>query len=173
MNTTPTAPPRRKKLRYILPLVLIILIVLAAVLVPRYNRYLRERRAKEVRTALEAFRAAADQTWKTKGSISGITVEECLKTAAISPKVTAKWQFVIAWKMTDIYTTEMVDKLQDVNTNELAYVSPYKMVMAVAKAGNPVGEGIKIWYDGETNSYHGFGVDSRIEPDWSAVFPNP
>ncbi len=163
----------RNKLRYIVPIVLILLIVAAILVVPRYNRYLREKRAAEVKTALEALRSGVDQSWKNAGTISGITVEGALKDAGISQKVLEKWQFVIAWKLADIYTTEMVNKLKDVNTNEMVYVSPYRMIMAVATSENPLREGTKAWFEGDTNTYHGFGIDDKVEPDWITMFPNP
>jgi len=153
--------------------VLIILIIAAIIFVPRYNRYLKDKRAKEVKTALEALRNSVDQTWKNAGTISGITLEGALKDAGISQKIQDKWQFAIAWKLTDIYTTEMVNKLKDVNTNQFAYVSPYRLIMASATAKNPLKEGTKIWLNGDTNSYHGFGVDDKVEPNWSEIFPNP
>lgn len=159
--------------KYWILFILIILIVAAAFLIPRYNRYLRDKRATEIRTALEELRNTVDQSWKTRGSISGITLESALEEAGISQKIRDRWQFAIAWKLTEIYTTEMVDKLRDVSVNEMAYVSPYRMIMASAKAGGVPKEGTKIWFNGDTNSYHGFGVDDKVEPDWAAIFPNP
>jgi hypothetical protein len=55
----------------------------------------------------------------------------------------------------------------------MAYVSPYRMIMASAKGGAALKEGTKIWFNGETNSFHGFGIDDKVEPDWSVIFPNP
>lgn len=163
----------RGRTKYIILIILILLIVAAAFLIPRYNRYLKEKRAKEIRTALEEVRNAVDQTWKSAGSISGITLEGVLEQANISPKIRDKWQFAIAWKLTEIYTTEMVDKLKDVNTNQMAYVSPYRIIMASSKGSAGLKEGTKIWFSGDTNSYHGFGVDDKVEPDWADIFPNP
>lgn len=163
----------RSKLRYIIPIVIILLIIAAILVIPRYNRYLREKRGTEVKTALEALRSSIDQSWKNAGTISGITVEGAVKDAKISQKVLDKWQFVIAWKLADIYTSEMINKLKDVNTNEMVYVSPYRMIMAVATSKNPLKEGTKTWFVGDTNTYHGFGIDEEIEPDWATMFPNP
>lgn len=165
--------PKSRKTKIIVIMLVVVVIVAAILIIPRYNRYLKNSRAKEVSTALDALRLTIDQTWKTSGTISGITMESALAKAKISDKTTDKWQFVVAWKLVDVYTTEMVDKLKDVSTNQMAYVSPYKLIMAVAKAGNPVGEGTKVWYYGDTNLYHGFGIDEKVEPDWAAIFPNP
>lgn len=173
MPTVNEKPATRKKLKYMLAIIIIILIVAALFLVPRYNKWQREKRATEIRTALEAFRNSIDQAWKTSGSISGISVETAVRDAGISQKILDKWQFVVAWKMTDLYTLEMVNKLKDVSTNETVYIAPYKMIMAVATAKNPVGEGTKTWFAGDANSYHGFGYDGKIEPNWSTIFPNP
>jgi type II secretory pathway pseudopilin PulG len=162
-----------KKFRNIAIILIILALVIAIFVVPQYNKYKNAKRATEIRTALENLRNTVDQQWKSSGTISGITVEAALQKAEISPKLQDKWQFVIAWKLTDIYTTEMVEKLRDVNTNEMAFVSPYRMIMASALPGNPVREGTKIWFSGETNSYHGFGVDDKVEPDWTVMFPNP
>ncbi|MDD2228561.1 MAG: hypothetical protein PHY48_04015 [Candidatus Cloacimonetes bacterium] len=161
------------KAKVIIILSVVIIIVAAILIVPRYNRHLKNSRAKEVRTALDDLRLTIDQIWKTSGTISGITLEGAIQKANISDKTTNKWQLVVSWKLVDVYTTEMVDKLKNVSTNQMAYVSPYKLIMAVAKAGNPVGEGTKVWYYGDTNAYHGFGVDEQVEPDWSSIFPNP
>jgi type II secretory pathway pseudopilin PulG len=171
VNEVKNKPKGRAK--YIILAILVILIVAAIFLIPRYNKYLNNKRAVEIKIALEALRNSVDETWKSSGTISGITLESALQNAGISPKIQEKWQFAIAWKLTDIYTTEMVQKLTDVSTNQMAYVAPYRMIMASAKAQNPLKEGTKIWLDGDTNSFHGFGVDDRIEPDWTQIFPNP
>lgn len=163
----------KSKMKYILAIVLILIIVAAILVVPRYNRYLKARRAKEIMTAMEAIRTKLDQAWKTNGTASGITLENILKEANISPKVLNKWQFAIAWKRTDIYTTVMVNKLKDVSTNETVYVSPYRMILAVATEKNPLKEGTKLWFSGDENTYHGFGVDEKLEPIWAEMFPNP
>jgi type II secretory pathway pseudopilin PulG len=162
-----------KKLGYIVLAAVILLAIAALILVPKYQAHLRDKRAKEVKTALDAVRAGVDKYWKESGSISGIRVDSVVKEAGIKPKVTDNWQFVIAWKPAEIYTSEMVEKLKGVETNKLVYVSPYKMVMAVAKSGNPVGEGTKVWFIGDTNSYHGFGIDDEVEPDWAGILPEP
>lgn len=163
----------KSKMIYILPIVLILLIIASIILVPRYNRYLKAKRAKEIMTAMESIRLKTDQIWKTNGTISGITLQGILTEAQISPKLQQKWQFVIAWKQTDIYTTEMVQKLKDVSTNETVYISPYRMILAVATKDNPLKEGTKLWFAGDSNTYHGFGVDDEVEPVWTEIFPNP
>ncbi|HOH98009.1 MAG TPA: hypothetical protein PL188_06815 [Candidatus Cloacimonadota bacterium] len=162
---------RNWKLVSILAVVLIVLIAILGI--PPYLRWVKNIRAMEVKSALETLRDAVDDHWKTNGTISGITVDKALETAGISNKTKQKWQFVIAWKDTALYTSEMVDKLKDVNTNQLVYVSPYRIIMAVATARNPLREGTKTWFQGDTNSYHGFGVDEQVEPNWTELFPNP
>lgn len=173
MTTKTDQTPAKSKTKYIIIAILVLLAVAAVIFVPKYNRHLKDTRAAEIKTALEQFRASIDTQWKTSGSISGITVEGALQDAGIKASVLRKWNFVVAWKLSDIYTTQMVDKLKDVSTNEMAYVSPYRLVLAVATRDNPLGEGTKLWFNGDTNSYHGFGVDQQVEPDWSTVFPNP
>lgn len=164
---------KRSKLKYIIPVILIILIILAIIFIPKYNRYLNQKRAAEIRTALTAVQYVVDAQWKSRGSISGITIEQVMEEADISQKIQDRWQFVIAWKLTEIYTTELVEKLKDVSTHQTTYVAPYRMIMAVAKARNPLREGTKVWFIGDTNSFHGFGVDELVEPDWKEIFPNP
>jgi type II secretory pathway pseudopilin PulG len=173
MNEQPTPGFFRKNWKLVSILILIIIILIAILGIPPYRRWVNGKRALEVRTALESLRGAVDDYWKTNSTISGITIEKALEQAGIGNNTMQKWQFVIAWKDTDLYTTEMVDKLKDVNTNQLVYISPYRMIMAVATAKNPLKEGTKTWFEGDTNSVHGFGVDERVEPDWQSLFPNP
>ena len=168
---SPTRPTRKWKI--ILPAIVVLGLVAAAFIVPWNNRRLRAKRADEIRTALVAVRGAIDNQWKASGSISGITMEQAVKQAGLGKHLLDNWRFYAAWKLTDIYTAEMVEKLKDVSTNQLAYVAPYRLILAVATAANPLGEGTKIWLYGDTNTYHGFGVDELVEPDWSLVFPNP
>lgn len=153
--------------------IIILALVIVFLALPAYRKHVRTKTATEIRATLEALRNTVDNYWKTNGSISGITLDQALADAAISPKVLEKWQFAIAWKGTELYTTEMVDKLKDVNVNQMVYISPYRMILAVGTAQNPVREGIKLWFLGDTNSYHGFGADEAVEPDWSKIFPNP
>jgi len=162
-----------RKWRIIIPATLILGLIAAAFIVPWNNRRLYTKRSTEIRAALEAVRNAVDNQWKSSGSISGITMEQAIQEAGLGKRILDNWQFYASWKLTDIYTAEMVEKLKDVITNQTTYVAPYRMIMAVATAGNPVGEGTKIWLYGDTNTYHGFGVDERVEPDWSVIFPNP
>jgi type II secretory pathway pseudopilin PulG len=163
----------KSKMKYIVLAIFILLIIASILLVPRYNRYLKAKRAKEIMTAMESIRLKVDQIWKTNGTISGITLQGILADAEINPKLQKKWQFAIAWKQTDIYTTEMVEKLKDVSTNETVYISPYRMILAVATKDNPLKEGTKLWFAGDSNTYHGFGVDDAVEPVWAEFFPNP
>ncbi len=163
----------KSKAKIIIVASIIILIVLAIIIVPKIRTSINNRRAAEVKSALEDLRNSVDNYWKNNGSISGITLAGAVSDAKISTKTQDKWKFYIAWKETTLYTTEMVDKLKDVNVNQMVYVSPYRLIMAVATAKNPLREGTKTWFIGDTNSYHGFGVDEKIEPDWSVIFPNP
>ncbi|HOH46714.1 MAG TPA: hypothetical protein PLX59_02660 [Candidatus Cloacimonadota bacterium] len=166
--------PMSTKAKLRLALVIIIILGIAAlILIPRYNQMLRDKSAAEGKAALEALRLSVDNMWKSNGTISGITLDAALDAAEISPKLREKWQFAIAWKSTEIYTTEMVNKLQDMNTNDAVNVSPYRMIMVVAKADNRLREGSKIWFMGDNNQYHGNGIDDKVEPDWNMIFPNP
>jgi len=173
MNSSEKKPMSKKSKLILLALSIVILLVAAAILIPKYNNYLRNKRAAEIRTALEAVIQSVDNQWKQQSSISGITIEQAVAEAKLSKKITQNWEFVIAWKLTDIYTAEMMEKIKDVSTNETVFVAPYRMIMAYAKSGNPLGEGTKVWFLGDTNSYHGFGIDEKIEPDWKAILPNP
>lgn len=163
----------KRNWKLLIVVILVLIIVISILVVPRYRKYINNKRAVEVKTAMEALRTSVDDYWKSNGSISGITLDSAIATAGISPKVLQKWQFFIAWKETTLYTTEMVDKLKDVNVNRLVYVSPYRLILAVATKDNPVGEGTKLWFVGDSNEYHGFGLDALVEPDWKTVFPNP
>jgi len=162
-----------KKKLVIALVVILVLAILAAILIPRYNKYLRNKSATEGKLALEALRNSVDNYWKTNGSISGITIEKAIAEAGVKDKVVQQWQFAIAWKETTLYTTEMVDKLKDVNTNQMVYVSPYKMILAVATENNKLRQGTKIWFEGDTNQFHGYGIDEMVEPNWNTIFPNP
>lgn len=164
---------RKIKTRYLVIAIIVILIIAAIILIPRYNRYLQNKRAAEIRSALELVRNTIDQEWKSTGTISGIRMESILQKAEVPAKVSKNWTFVVAWKDSYLYTTEMVEKLKDVNDNSTVYVAPYRIILAYAKPENPLGEGTKIWFKGDTNSYHGFGVDTKIEPDWVEIFPEP
>lgn len=173
MNQKAEKGKPKSKLRYTIPLILIILVIAAILIVPRYNSYLKNKRAAEIKTAIETVRLHVDQAWHKAGTISGIKLENVIKQAGISPKVLNNWQFYVSWKQTDVYTTEIVNKLKDVNPNQTIYVAPYRMILAVATADNPVGEGTKVWFSDASNSYHGFGIDNQVEPDWAVIFPNP
>ena len=162
----------KTKLRLVV-VIIVVLAIAALILIPRYNNMLRQKSAAEGKKALEDLRLGVDNMWKSNGSISGITLDAALEAAKISPKIRDKWQFAIAWKSTEIYTTEMVGKLQDMNTNDAVNVSPYRMIMASAKAANKLDEGTKIWFIGDSNQYHGYAIDDQVEPDWSTIFPNP
>ncbi len=163
----------KSRIKYYIVAALIIIVVALILIIPRWNSYQNRKQAEEVRTAVQALRDYVNNYWKTNGSASGFSTENALVEIGLKPKVLEKWDFAIAWKSSEIYTTQMVDKLKNVNENNYVYVAPYKVIMAIASASNKVGEGRKMWFDGDANSFHGFGVDEKIEPDWARIFPNP
>lgn len=155
--------------------IIIVLVVLAVwiFVVPRIQASLAKKRAAEIMTAMESLKQEVDDYWKEHDGGGGFSMSEALSAAKIKKGVQEKWQFVIAWKPTDIYTKEMMDKLNDLSDGKYVYVAPYKMIMAVAKDKNPLKTGVKMWFDAKDNQYHGFGVDQAVEPDWSEIFTDP
>lgn len=168
-----TETNNKSRTKYYIVATVIIVAVALILIVPRWNKYQNRKRAEVVREAVEEIHKYVDNYWKTNGSASGFVLDNALVEIGLKPRVLENWDFAIAWKSSDIYTTQMVDKLKNVNENNYIYVAPYKIILAIAKAPNPIGEGRKIWFDGDANSYHGFGVDNAIEPDWARIFPNP
>lgn len=164
---------KKSRLKYYIVAALIIIIVALILIVPRYIRYQRENRAEAISTAIKTVQQHVDTYWKTNGSIGGYDIDLALVEMGLPAKTIRNWNFAIAWKSTEIYTTQMVDKLKDVSENRTVYVAPYKLILAYATAENPLGEGRKVWFDGDNNSYHGFGFDDKIEPDWHMIFPSP
>jgi type II secretory pathway pseudopilin PulG len=171
--TMSEASNQKSRIKYYIVAALVIIIVAAILIVPRFRRYQQNRRAEAIRTAIEALQRNVDDYWKKHGSIGGYDIDLALVELGLPSRTTNNWSFAIAWKPTEIYTTEMVDKLKDVSENRTVHVAPYQIIMAVASADNPVGEGRKTWFDGDSNSYHGFGYDERIEPNWATIFPKP
>ncbi|MDD4814285.1 MAG: hypothetical protein PHQ29_02245 [Candidatus Cloacimonetes bacterium] len=163
----------KSRVKYYIVAALIIIIVALILVIPRWNAYQTQKRAEEVRAAVEALHSYVDNFWQTQGSAGGFDLDAALVEIGLKSKVIENWNFAIAWKSSEIYTTQMVEKLKNVNENEFVFVAPYKVIMATATARNPVGEGRKLWFDGDNNSYHGFGADDKIEPDWARIFPNP
>jgi type II secretory pathway pseudopilin PulG len=155
--------------------IIIVLIVLAVwiFVVPRVKASIAKRRAAEIMTAVENLKQEVDDYWKEHDGGGGFVMSEALAAAGIKKGVQEKWQFVVAWKPTDIYTKEMMDKLNDLSDGKYVFVAPYKMIMAVATDKNPLKTGVKLWYDAKTNDYHGFGVNNKVEPDWSEIFTDP
>ncbi|MCK9556583.1 MAG: hypothetical protein PHO85_03025 [Candidatus Cloacimonetes bacterium] len=168
-----TEQKSRSRVKYYIVAALIVVIVALILVVPRWKAYQTQKRAGEVREAVEALHSYVDSFWQSHGSAGGFDLDSALVEIGLKNKVIENWDFAIAWKSSDIYTTQMVEKLKNVNENELVFVAPYKIIMAVATTKNPVGEGRKLWFDGDNNSYHGFGADDKIEPDWNRIFPNP
>lgn len=157
-------------------IVIIVVLVALAVwifVVPPIKANIAKRRAAEIMTAMEALKKEVDDYWKEHDGGGGFVMSEALGAAGIKKGVQEKWQFVVAWKPTDIYTKEMMDKLNDLSDGKYVFVAPYKMIMAVATDKNPLKTGVKVWYDAKANLYHGFGVDQKVEPDWSEIFTDP
>lgn len=150
-----------------------VIIVALILIIPRCTRYQNEKRAEEVLEALGALHSYVDNYVKNNDSASGFDMDQALVELGFKDKILRNWEFAIAWKPGVIYTSEMMNKLKDVEINEYVYVAPYKIIMAVATSTNPVGEGRKLWFDGDMNSYHGFGTDGSVEPDWQRIFPKP
>ncbi len=163
----------KSRTKYYVVAGIIIIAVALILIIPRWNNYQNRKRAEAVREAVEALHLYVDNYWQTNGSASGFSMDNALVEIGLKPRVLENWDFAIAWKSSTIYTTQMVEKLKNVNENNYVYVAPYKIIMATAKAPNPVGEGRKLWFDGDANTYHGFGVDGSVEPDWARIFPNP
>ena len=157
-------------------IVIIIALVVLAVwifVVPRVKASIATKRAAEIRTAMEALKQNVDDYWKDHDGAGGFVMSQALNDAKIKKDVQDKWQFVVAWKPTDIYTKEMMEKLNDLSDGKYVFVAPYKMILAIAKDKNPLKTGTKTWFDAKDNQYHGFGVDLLVEPDWSEIFVDP
>lgn len=169
-----TSPPRsRRWLRYLLIVGLVLLALAVSLVVPRCRKASLDKKAAEIRVALESLQKAIDKAWTQNKTISGITIEQALTDAGINDRLKEQWQFAVAWKATEIYTTENVQQLKDIATNEVVVVKPYRMIMASATEKGRLPAGTKLWYDDASNGFHGFGVDDLKEPDWNQVFPNP
>jgi len=162
-----------KKFGIIAGIIVVLILALLIFGVPRWRAMRDKKLSAEAKTSLEALKLNLDDYWKTNNGVGGYDITKALNEAKISPKVRERWDFVIAWKPTDIYTGEMMNKLNDMNEGSYVYVAPYRMIMAVARVKNPVGEGVKLWFSGDENQYHGFGLDDKVEPNWSVIFPNP
>lgn len=157
-------------------IVIIIALVVLAVwifVVPRVKASIATKRAAEIRTAMEALKQNVDDYWKDHDGAGGFVMSQALNDAKIKRDLQDKWQFVVAWKPTDIYTKEMMEKLNDLSDGKYVFVAPYKMILAIAKDKNPLKTGTKIWFDAKDHQYHGFGVDLMVEPDWSEIFVDP
>ncbi|HNZ07311.1 MAG TPA: hypothetical protein PKI63_05895 [Candidatus Cloacimonadota bacterium] len=162
-----------KKLWIIAGIVVLAILAFLIFGMPRLKAMQAKKLSAEAKTALEALKLNVDNYWKTHDGAGGFDIAKALEDAKIEKKAQERWDFVIAWKPTDIYTGEMMGKLNDLNQSNYVYVAPYRLIMAVAKAKNPAGEGAKMWFSGDENQYHGFGLDGMVEPDWHKIFPNP
>ena len=152
--------------------IVVVLAVLAIVL-PRISRYLMKKRSQTAQNAVTEIRKSVDAYWQSNGKMSGFSIENAIAEAQLSKSVQKNWNLVVVWKPGEIYTKELVDKLSDVNTNQYVYVAPFRMIFATATKDNPIGEGKKVWFDGDSNMFHGYGIDKLMEPDWKVIFPNP
>jgi len=164
---------KKSKLKYYVVAALVVILVAAILIVPRWNRYQKARRSDAAKAAVESLRIYVDDYVKTHQSASGFNVEAALTEIGLSSRMLRNWNFAIAWKPSAIYTQQMMDELRGVEMSSYVNVAPYKIIMAVATKEGPVKEGIKVWYDGDQNSFHGFGIDQEVEPDWHRIFPNP
>jgi hypothetical protein len=164
---------KKSKTKYYVLAGLIVIIIAAILIIPRWNTYQHNRRAAAALEALESLKSYTENYVKTNQSASGFNVEAALVEIDISDKILKNWNFAIAWKPSVIYTQQMMTELKDVEMSTYVNVAPFKIIMAVATKESPVGEGRKVWFDGDENAYHGFGIDDEIEPDWHRIFPNP
>lgn len=170
------AEPQTKSMKgklIIVVVILILLAVLAAFALPRYYKWLNNKRSQTAQNAISEIRKSVDAYWKSNGKMSGFTLEKAIQEAKLSKKTLKNWQFVVVWKPGEIYTKELVDKLSNVQTNEYVYVAPFQAIFVTATKDNPLPAGTKVWFDGDANIFHGFGIDDLPEPNWSKIFPNP
>jgi len=168
--------PRQKSKKGLLILILAILILLGALAIftyPRYQAWVNGKRSLDAQNAITDIRKNVDNYWKTNGKMSGFQLENALAEAKLGKKMRKNWQFVVVWKPGEIYTKELVDKLANVQTNEYVYVAPFQAIFATATKENPLPAGTKVWFEGDANRFHGFGVDDLPEPDWAKIFPDP
>jgi hypothetical protein len=174
MNSEVQPKPRnRKAILYIILAVFILLCVFLAFVLPRYREWLAAKRSVAAQIAISEIRKSVDNYWKSNGKMSGFKLEAAIQDAKLSKKILKNWQFVVVWKPGEIYTKELVDKLSNVQTNEYVYVAPFQAIFVTATKNNPLTAGTKVWFDGDANRFHGFGIDDLPEPDWSKIFPDP
>ncbi len=174
MNNEAELKPRSMKGKLIIFVVILVLLaVLAAFGLPRYYKWRNNKLSLSAQNAVTELRKSVDAYWKSNGKMSGFTLESAIMEAKLSKKTLKNWKFVVVWKPGEIYTKELVDKLSNVQTNEYVYVAPFQAIFATATLENPLPAGTKVWFDGDANIFHGFGVDDIPEPDWSKIFPDP
>jgi len=171
-DNAPSSRTGRKWL-WITLVIVVMLLLLAVFGLPKYQQHLMKSRSAKAKEAVESIKGRVEAWWQTNGNMGGFTMENALAETKLSKKTKEQWNIFVAWKPTEIYTKEMVDKLKNVKSNDYVYVAPYKVIMAVATEANPLPAGTKVWYEGDSNSYHGYGIDNRVEPDWKVIFPNP
>lgn len=163
----------KSRVKYYILAVVIVIIVALILIVPRVRQMQETQRIEAIHGAMERIKDYVDDYWQANESAGGFEIDKALVELNLKASVIRNWNFAVAWKSSEIYTTEMVEKLKNVDENRYIHVSPYKIILAWASKENPVGEGRKLWFDGDTGKYHGFGADDMKEPDWSRLFPKP
>lgn len=163
----------KSRIKYYITAGFIVIVVALVLLIPRYKSYVRSAQHNNAFEAIEKLHDYIDDFWKQHQSASGFDLEKALVELKLKPKVLEMWGFAIAWKPADIYTKELVDKLKSLDESSYVYVSPYRAIIAIATDKNPIGEGKKLWYEGDSGKYHGFGADELVEPNWAELLPKP
>lgn len=168
-----TKKNNKSRVKYYFLAALIVIMVALILIVPRVREMQRKQREETAFETLTMIKEYVESYWQTHESAGGFDIEKALTELNIKPSISKNWNFAVAWKSSEIYTTQMVEKLKNVDDNRYIHVSPFKIIMAVATKDNPIGEGRKLWFDGDDGKYHGFGADDMIEPDWARIFPKP
>lgn len=161
---------KAKKILIIVVLILVLIII--AMAIPRYNRYMKNKRSTEAQTAISEIRKFADVYLQSKGSMSGFTVENAMTEAKLNKRTMKNWKFMFVWKTPEEYNRELAEKLKISPTETYVPMVLYKMVIAIATKENSAGEGKKVWYDAYDNKFHGYGIDDIVEPDWQILIPD-
>ena len=144
----------KSRVKYYILAALIVIVVALILVVPRVRDMQRTQREEAVFDALSKMKDYVEAYWQTHESAGGFDVEKALSELNLKASISKNWNFAVAWKSSEIYTTEMVEKLKNVDENRYVHVSPFKIIMAVATKDNPVGEGRKLWFDGDDGKYH-------------------
>jgi len=160
--------------RHILIIIgIVVVLVILAIALPRYWSHVKNKHAREAQQAITELKSRVDSFWQTNGRMQGFTLEQAMADAKFSKKLQRNWQFVVVWKSNEIFNVELIEKLKAVSPTDYVYVAPYRIILAIATKANPIREGSKIWFDGGSGEFHGYGVDTVVEPDWGSIFPDP